>query len=94
MQVHEPSQAAPVLVFLRCGTYHTVNRLNGAESGRAFDIGTLVITLFDVFRQITAGTDVRGLFAERAVKHDSALCLFVGFFGQFSGKFHPSGRAS
>ncbi len=70
--------------FLRYGTYYAVNRLDGAESGRTFDIGTLVITLFDVFRQIPAGTDVRGLFAERTVKHNSAL-------HQFSGKLHPSG---
>lgn len=51
-----------------------------------------MIALFEVFRQIAAGTGMRGLFTERAVKHGSALRLF-SLFGQLRGKLrtlHPA----
>jgi len=72
--------------------YHAVECLGGAERGRAFNTGALVIALFEVFRQIAAGTHMRGLSAERAVKHGSALRL-LSLFGQLRGKLRTLQRA-
>ena len=71
--------------------YHAVERLRGPEGGRTLNTGALVIALFEVFRQIAAGTRVRGLSAERAVKHGSALRL-LSFFGQLRGKLRTLQR--
>lgn len=73
-------------------SYHAVECLGGAERGRAFNTGALVIALFEVFCQIATGTNMRGLFAERAVKHGSALRLLF-LFGQLSGKLRTLQQA-
>lgn len=71
--------------------YHAIKRLGGAEGGRALNTGALVIALFEVFCQIAAGTRVRRLSAERAVKHGSALRL-LSLSGQLCGKLRTLQR--
>lgn len=72
--------------------YHAIKRLGGTEGGRALNTGALVIALFEIFRQVAAGTHMRGLSAERAVKHGSALRLLF-LFGQLSGKLRTLQQA-
>ena len=71
--------------------YHAIQSFGGAERGRALNTGALVIALFEVFRQIAAGTHMRRLFTERAVKHGSALRL-LSLFSQLRGKLRTFQR--